>query len=184
MITDSIPMTGVATTRSPSFNRIAAISGLAFVLCVVTSLVLVGDVPKASDDVTTLRAYFTESPGSHQAGLLLIGLSIVPAFLFLAGLVGIHRDADRAHGEQRTVAIVGFLVFANALNAVGQAIDGARPPDLPRVHRLGHCRQRPAVPRRVRLAARAAGRASARSTSSGPSAASRSGGRGCVTRET
>jgi hypothetical protein len=52
-----------------------------------------------------------------------IGLSIVPALLFLAGLVGIHRDADRAHGEQWSVAIVGFFVFANALNAVGQAID-------------------------------------------------------------
>jgi hypothetical protein len=123
MITDTIPMTAVATTRSRSFNRIAAIAGIAFSLCVVASLILVGSIPTASDNVAKLRAYFTDNPGSHQAGLLVIGLSIIPAFLFLAGLVGVHRDVDRRHGEQWTVAIVGFFVFANALNAVGQAID-------------------------------------------------------------
>lgn len=124
MANHTVAMPGDTIPRSRGFNRMAAVSGIAFVLCIVVSLIMVGDLPTASDDAATLRDYFTENPGSHQAGLLVIGISIVPAILFLTGLVGVHRDADRAHGEQWTVAIVGFFVFANAMNAIGQMIDG------------------------------------------------------------
>ena len=126
MTTEVIPPSAPeAAPTSRSFDRMGAASGVVFVVCLVLSLVLVGEMPAASDDALTIADYLTEDIGTHQAGLLFIGIAIVPLTLFLAGLLGVHQRADRRHGERWSVAIATFFVLAIALLSVGVLIDGA-----------------------------------------------------------
>jgi hypothetical protein len=119
--TDTVPSdTG---TTSSSFNRIAAVSGIVFIACILLSMVLVGSMPTASDDAAKLIEYITNNPRPHKVGLLVIGFGIVPAVLFLAGLVGNPRRHDQRHGEQWDTAVAAFFVVAIALLAVGVMID-------------------------------------------------------------
>lgn len=110
---------------SRRFSRITGLSGLAFIASVPVSMALVGEMPVASDDAQTIRTYLAENTDRHNAGLLVIGFAVVPALLFLAGLVRAHRTADRRSGEGWGTAIAGFWIFAIAFMSIGVMIDGA-----------------------------------------------------------
>ena len=116
MTTDSVPM-------SSGFNRVGAVAGFVFVACVLGSMIAVGNMPTAGDEVS-LVDYFTKSTGSHSLGLLIISFAILPAGLFLAGLVGLLRSSDRDHGENWSMAAAAFWITALALLGVGVMIDG------------------------------------------------------------
>jgi hypothetical protein len=114
--TDSVPM-------SSSFNRVGAVAGFVFIACVIGSMIAVGAMPTAGDEAS-LVDYFTTSSGGHSLGLLVISVAIVPAVLFLAGLVGLLRSSDRGHGENWSTAAAAFWITALALLGVGVMIDG------------------------------------------------------------
>lgn len=105
-----------------TFGRIAAISGVLFAVGVIASMVLVGEMPGAGDDATTIREYFTGNEGPHGAGLVVVGLAIVPLLLFAAGLVQSRRRTDPADDGWAT-AVGAFFVFAAALHSVGVILD-------------------------------------------------------------
>ncbi len=123
MTTDTVPIDTGTIPTSASFNRIAAVSGIVFLVCVLLSMVLVGSMPTASDDAAKLTEYFADNAGAHKAGLLVIGFGIFPACLFIAGLIGNPRRSDRAHGEQWAMAVAAFFIVGIAMLGVGVMID-------------------------------------------------------------
>ena len=123
MSTDTVPIDPGTIPTSTGFNRIAAVSGIVFLVCVLLSMVLVGSMPVASDDAAKLTEYFANNAGAHKAGLLVIGFGIFPACLFIAGLVGNPRRSDREHGEQWGTAVAAFFVVAIAMLGIGVMID-------------------------------------------------------------
>ena len=60
------------SARGSRFDDIAAVSGVVFVLSIIASMVLVGDMPTASDDAAAISSYLNDNVGSHQAGLVVI----------------------------------------------------------------------------------------------------------------
>ena len=123
MSTDTVPIDTTAIPTSTTFNRIAAVSGIVFLVCILLSMVLVGSMPTASDDAATLTKYFADNAGGHKAGLLVIGFGVFPACLFLAGLIGNPRRSDREHGEQWGTAVAAFFIVGIAALAAGVMID-------------------------------------------------------------
>ena len=115
-------MTADPVPISSGFNRVAAVAGLVFVVCIVSSMIAVGSQPTAGD-AASLVNYFSKSTGGHGLGLLIISFGIIPAGLFLAGLVGLPRSSDRRHGENWSMAAAAFWITALALLAVGVMID-------------------------------------------------------------
>lgn len=116
MTTESVPI-------SRSFNRITAVAGFVFIACVLASMIAVGNMPEAGNEAS-LADYFSQSTGGHSLGLLIISFAILPAGLFLAGLIGLPRNSDRRHGENWSMAAAVFWITALALLAVGVMIDG------------------------------------------------------------
>ncbi len=107
---------------SSGFNRVGAIAGFVFVACVLGSMIAVGNMPTAGDEAS-LVDYFSTSTGGHSLGLLIISFAILPAGLFLAGLVGLLRNSDRDHGENWSMAAAAFWITALGLLGVGVIID-------------------------------------------------------------
>jgi len=122
MTTDTVSNDAGMTPTGSSFNRIAAVSGVVFVVCILLSMVLVGSMPTASDDAAKLTEYFADSAGAHKAGLLVIGFGIFPACLFIAGLIGNPRRSDREHGEQWGMAVAAFFIVGIAVLAAGSVL--------------------------------------------------------------
>jgi len=116
-------LTTQTVSTSTSFNRITAVAGFVFIACVLGSMIAVGNMPEAGNEAS-LVDYFTQSTGGHSLGLLIISFGILPAGLFLAGLVGLVRTSDRRHGENWSMAAAVFWITALALLAVGVMIDG------------------------------------------------------------
>lgn len=121
-VTAPSPPTDITPTSS-SFNRIAATSGLVMVGGIIFSLIAVGEMPAADDDAAAIVDYFTENSGAHQAGLVAVVLTVIPGFLFLAGLLGPFRRSDREHGEGWSFAILASMVFADVFASIGVMID-------------------------------------------------------------
>jgi len=123
MTTHTVPVDTDTIPTSTTFDRIAAVSGIVFLVCILLSMVLVGSMPTTSDDAAKLTEYFANNAGGHKAGLLVICFGIFPACLFLAGLIGNPRRSDREHGEQWGTAVAVFFIVGIAMLATSVMID-------------------------------------------------------------
>lgn len=114
------------TAASPSgrsaFGRIAGVSGIAFAVAIILSQFLVGEMPGAGDDVTAVREYFEDGRGSHEAGLVVVALAVVPFILFVTGLMRSQRRSEGVGGWGST-AVGAFAVYGIAMYSIGLIID-------------------------------------------------------------
>ena len=100
--------------------RLAAASGVLFVILVVVSGFVAGSPPKLSDSAAKIYRYFNDNRGSIKLGSFLGGLAVIPGLVWGSALWRRLRTAE-TDGRTAVLAIAG-LVFAGVLAVSAAAI--------------------------------------------------------------
>ena len=112
--------------------RLAAVSGVAFVILVVVSGFVAGSPPKPSDSALKIFHYYANHRGSVQFGSFLGGLAVIPGLLWVTALWRRLRTTE-PDGRMGVAAVTG-LVIAGALATASDAINATT---AVRIHDLG-----------------------------------------------
>ena len=106
------------------WERLAAASGILFVVSLIIQGVLLGTPPKVDDSTATIAAYFTDHRTKLLASWYIVGLGIVFFFWFLGSLRHTLTQAEGGTGRLSTVAF-GAGVAAAALAMVTGGVQTA-----------------------------------------------------------
>jgi len=112
--------------------RVAAVSGVLFVVLLVVSGFLPGTPPKLSDSPAKIFRYFTDHQSSVQLATFLGGLAVIPGLVWGSALWRRLRAAE-TDGRSAVIAITG-LVVAGAVAISAGAINAT---SAVRIHDLG-----------------------------------------------
>jgi hypothetical protein len=104
------------------FSRIAAVSGLAFVVLAISNGVLLGNPPFPNADLADVRAYVERDEGLHKAALFLLQMSFAFAVVFFAGVVNYLSASDREHNEAWGIASFGGAILMGSAAVVGNTL--------------------------------------------------------------
>jgi hypothetical protein len=132
------PPAGGGDPFSPTLQRVAAASGLGFVLFLILSIVFQGgESPEYADAATEFATYASDNADDLQLSAVLIGLAAFE-FLWYAGYLRSHlgRAEEAARGFTRlshivfggaVVAAAGFVLSAVATAAAVSQPEGTSP---------------------------------------------------------
>lgn len=105
-----------------TFSRIAALSGLAFVVLAVANGILLGNPPFPQADLVDVREYVENGEARHKAALLVLHVAFGFAVIFFAGIVKHLRASDTENGEAWGIAALGGGILGGAAAVVGNTL--------------------------------------------------------------
>src|SRR5829696_5170335 len=111
-------------SRAARWERLGAATGIAFVVVLVASFVVIPDTPPAlTDPASEIRSFYADNSSAWQASVYLTGVAAFLFLWFLGSLRSALGEAERhAEGAVRVARIVmpaGAVALALALvNAV------------------------------------------------------------------
>jgi hypothetical protein len=92
------------------WERYAGISGFVFVVLVLVGSFLPGSPPATNDSAAKIGKYFQDNDDAIKCAAFISGLAAIAFLVFLAGLYGKLRTAERDGARLSLVALAGGVV--------------------------------------------------------------------------
>src|SRR4051794_37855808 len=105
---------------SRSWEWVAPLTGVAFVVLAILGLLITGEPEDASQPADVIAKWYMSHTGSVQVGTLVSGVAIAFFVFFAVYLRSILRSAEGEGGMLSLVSFAGALVLAG-----GAAVDGS-----------------------------------------------------------
>jgi hypothetical protein len=97
-------------------NRLAPLSGIAFVVLLVVAFIAVeGDTPDVDDPASKIASFYHDDQGQHIAAGVLVALAALFLAVFVSSLRDYLRDAGGDSDFWPTLALVGGTVAVGGL---------------------------------------------------------------------
>jgi hypothetical protein len=95
-----------------NWNKLVPLSGVAAVLAIIASFLIVGETPDTDAPVNEVVAYYTNHDSDAQFGGALLALGAVLFLIYSSTLAGVLRKAQGGTGGSSAITFAGGIVFA------------------------------------------------------------------------